>query len=678
MKNKTINLKKLSFIRPSYIIAISFILAALLIISAVIEYNENKNEIRHLLGEYANSTIDLITKSSTNILSSENEMENLLSQHLLGVARNIKRLDSLGMISDEKLVDIANENNVFRINIFDRNGSKIFSNNINEMPHSKSESKYSPKDFILPLLKGEKSEIVIGFKEARFEEGSRFAVAVRRATVQGGAIVVNLDADEYLKFRKNIGFDRMISDIGSKRGIEYIILQTENKIIASNKPVEGLSSFSDDSFLKGAFDNNLTQTREVLSGNKKVFELVAPFILNGEKLGLYRVGLSMDEIVSAENRMYRRTLIISIVLIFISIVVIGIIVSNQNYRLISDEYKKIQTFTGNILDYMTQAIITSDTECMVKIFNKAAEKLFDIKSSDIIGKHVKDTIPAFEKYFKSNEEFSNYEINFKTAAGENLFLNINKTLNNSSEGKIEFITLVINDVTEIRKMELRNRQNEKMVAMGELASAFAHEVRNPLNSINMIAQRLNKEYKDAVSSEEFINLNSVLQSESKRINNIIEEFLKYARPPKLNREKVNSGEFMSKLRTIIESNVSGKNIEFVLREIDNVELNIDVSQMNQALINIVNNAIDAIGEAGKIELSFCRKNNKAVFEITDNGKGIPKEDITRIFNLYFTTKAKGTGLGLSIVQQIISQHNGAIFVESSEGKGTTFIIELPI
>lgn len=678
MKNNTFNLKKLSFIRPSYIVAISFILAALLIISAVIEYNENKNEIRHLLGEYANSTIDLITKSSTNILSSESEIENLMSQHLLGVARNIKRLDSLGKLSDEKLVDIANENNVFRINIFDRNGNKIFSNNINEMPHTKSESKYSPKDFIEPILKGEKSEIIIGFKEARFEEGSRFAVAVRRASDKGGAIVVNLDADEYLKFRKNIGFDRMISDIGSKRGIEYIILQNENKIIASNKPVKGLSSFSDDNFLKGAFDNNLTQTREVSIGDKKVFELVAPFILNGEKLGLYRVGLSMDEIVSAENRMYRRTLIISIVLIFISIVVIGIIVSNQNYRLISDEYKKIQTFTGNILDYMTQAIITSDMDGTIRIFNKAAEKLFDVKSTVVIGKHIKDAIPVFEKYFKDNEEFSNRDINFKTAAGENLFLNINKTLNYNSDNMPEFITLVVNDVTEIRKMELRNRQNEKMVAMGELASAFAHEVRNPLNSINMIAQRLNKEYKDVVSSEEFVNLNSVLQSESKRINNIIEEFLKYARPPKLNIEKVNSREFISKLKTIIESNISGKNIEFVLRENDNVELNIDVSQMNQALINIVNNAIDAIGETGKIELGFCRKNNKAVFEITDSGKGIPKEDISRIFNLYFTTKTKGTGLGLSIVQQIISQHNGAIFVESSEGKGTTFIIELPI
>jgi PAS domain S-box-containing protein len=678
MKNKTFNLKKLSFIRPSYIIAISFILAALLIISAVIEYNENKNEIRHLLGEYANSTIDLITKSSTNILSSESEIENILSQHLLGVAKNIKRLDSLGMISDEKLVEIANENNVYRINIFDNSGKKIFSNNINEVPHSKSESKYSPKDFILPLLKGEKSEIVIGFKEARFEVGSRFAVAVKRTSVKGGAIVVNLDAEEYLKFRKNIGFDKMINDIGSKRGIEYIILQNENKIIASNKPVDGISRLSEDNFLKGAFDNNLTQTREVFLGDKKVFELVAPFILNGEKLGLYRVGLSMDEIVSAENRMYRRTLIISIVLIFISIVVIGIIVSNQNYRLISNEYKKIQTFTGNILDKMTQAIITSDLDGTLRIFNKAAEELFDLKSADVIGKKVKDSIPEFEKYFQKNDEFSNHEITFKTAEGENKFFNVNKTLNYSSEGKPEFITLVVNDITEIKKMELKNRQNEKMVAMGELASAFAHEVRNPLNSINMIAQRLNKEYKDIVISEEFVNLNSVLQSESKRINNIIEEFLKYARPPKLNLEKVNSKEFISKLSTIIESNISDKNIEFVLNERNNVDLYIDVSQMNQALINIVNNAIDSIDGKGKIELNFCRKNDKVVIEITDTGKGIPKENLNRIFNLYFTTKVKGTGLGLSIVQQIISQHNGAIYVESSEGKGTKFIIELPI
>lgn len=678
MKSKTFNLKKFSFIRPGYIITISLILAALLILSAVIEYNENKNEIRHLLDEHANSTIDLITKSSANILSAEREMENLLSQQLLGTARNVKRLDSTGVISNSLLEKIAEENNVYRINVFNKNGEKIYSSNISESAHMQGEGKYSPKEFIGQVLSGEKQELVIGFKEARFEKGSRYAVAVSRSSARGGAIVVNLDADAYLQFRKNTGFEKMINDIGSKSGIVYIVLQDENKIFASNKKIDEFKGYGNDEFIKEAFEKNLTRTREITYQGNKVFELVHPFSVDGEKYGIYRIGLSMDEIVSAESRMYRRTLIISLVLVIISVFVVGIIVSNQNYKLISKEYKKIQTFTGNILDYMPQAIITTDLEGTVKIFNKAAEKLFGKTSSDVSGKNVNESLPQAAEYFKGNVEFSNYETIFQNAAGEKIYLNINKTLNFSAGGTPEFITLVIRDVTELKKLDMKSRLNEKMIAMGELASAVAHEVRNPLNSITMISQRLGKEYKELYESGEFTNLNSVLQSESKRINNIIEEFLKYARPPKLNPVKINSDDFLNRIKTIAEANISGKNIEFIMNCKDSVDFNIDSSQMNQALMNIINNAIDAVEAGGKIELIFFIKNKKTIFEISDSGKGIPEENLGKIFNLYFTTKAKGTGLGLSIVQQVISQHNGTVYAESTEGKGTTFFIELPI
>jgi signal transduction histidine kinase len=173
-------------------------------------------------------------------------------------------------------------------------------------------------------------------------------------------------------------------------------------------------------------------------------------------------------------------------------------------------------------------------------------------------------------------------------------------------------------------------------------------------------------------------LNKVLRSESKRINIIIEEFLRFARPPKINLTKVNSGNFLNELKLLFEVQTKGKGIEFILNVKEDSEINIDVSQMKQALINLLKNAVDSTPEGGKIELLFSKESNKIVFEISDNGTGIAKENINKIFNLYFTTKTKGTGLGLSIVQQIVSQHNGTIVVYSSEGKGTKFTIEIPI
>jgi len=214
--------------------------------------------------------------------------------------------------------------------------------------------------------------------------------------------------------------------------------------------------------------------------------------------------------------------------------------------------------------------------------------------------------------------------------------------------------------------------------MGELASAVAHEVRNPLNSISMIAQRFDKEFTGKVKDENFKNLTGVLHSESIRVNKIVEQFLRFARPPKLDISEISSGDFLSSLKTIIDVHTKEKNILFNLAVEKDVILKIDTEQMKQAFINIIQNAIEATGVNGKIELKFYRKNNKNIFEITDNGMGIPKENLDKIFDLYYTTKANGTGLGLSIVRQIISLHNGTVIVDIKEGKGTKFTIELPV
>jgi signal transduction histidine kinase len=193
----------------------------------------------------------------------------------------------------------------------------------------------------------------------------------------------------------------------------------------------------------------------------------------------------------------------------------------------------------------------------------------------------------------------------------------------------------------------------------------------------MIAQRYDKEFKPKENVKEYRSLTNVLLTETRRVNNIIQQFLRFARPRKLNPTDVSSKVLLDDLAAVAGVQCKTKGIDFTIEAKVQRQLHIDVELMKQALLNILQNAVDATPKGGAIALKFYTSGNKVKFEITDTGKGIIGENIGKIFNLYYTTKPEGTGVGLSIVQQIISQHNGEIKVESKPGKVTKFTIELP-
>jgi len=673
------DLRRFSFIKPRYIIIFGLVISLVMIISSYIEFIENKHEIYHMLDEHANSIIYSIDKSSKNTVIADMEIENLLTTHLLGVAYNVARLDSVSGLSHNLLVRIAEENDVYRINVFNNKVEKEFSNFVPNSVYHQEPSKYSPHDFIDSVISGNKKEIIIGLKSARMEKGMRYAVAVARA-YKKGAIVVNLDAESFLEFRRKIGFEKTITDIGKKSGIEYITLQDEKEIIASSKKLSGLSGLNEDSFLKDALLKDSAVSRINKFEEKNIYEIVKPFIVEGEKIGLFRVGLSMEEINQLESKMLWRGLILSLVIIVIILIVIAVIVSNQNYKMVSEEFNKIQTFTGEILANMTQAVITINNKNEIEIFNKKAEEIFGIKQSFASGKNFNEifgTCREIIDIIQNKKIVKNMEISCSAGGREGYIFNINTNIIKDSEDKITAFNIVIDDVTETRNFEKQNQLNEKLIAMGELASGVAHEVRNPLNSINMIAQRFEKEYSNEIKSEDFNTLSNVLKTESSRVNNIIEQFLRFARPPKLNISVISSVGFMNQIKSICEISAKEKNVNISVNAETDFLLSVDTEQMKQVLINLFQNALDAVGTDGKIIINLKNKNKKNIFEVSDNGEGIPEENLNKIFNLYFTTKTGGTGLGLSIVQQIISRHGGNIRVESGNGPGTKFTIELP-
>lgn len=670
-------LSRMAYIKPKYAIIISVFIALLMIVSSVIEYIGNRNEVYLLIGENAVSLIKTVSLSSENTIISDREIEALLSRHLLGVGRNAARIDSITQLSNDLVKAIAEENDVYRINVFDRDGNKVYSSG-EDSSHITGKPKYSPKEFIKPILEGKEDEIIIGLKESRFEEGTRFAVAVRRPIKRGGAIVVNLDAESFLEFRERTGFGKMIQDIGDKEEVEYVILQTPDEIIAANKVIKDTGTINDDAFLKKVFADTSIMTREYEYDGKRIFEVAKRFQIDEEIIGVFRIGLHTEEIDSLNNRLIRRAVITSIVIIVISITVLLIIISGQNYRLISGEYSRIQTFTGTILNNMSLAVISADENNTIKIFNKAGENLFGLKAENIISRRADDIFKGeIKDIIVNRKELSDTEIVTTEQGGANKILLVNAYNNYDSEGNLFAYTMVIKDITDIKKLEEQTRQNEKLVAMGELASAVAHEVRNPLNTINMISQRFDRESERlGINNNDLMTMNKILRSESERVNKIIQQFLIFARPPKLNITETNSASFLYEIKNLFGIEIKEKKIDFEVEIKTEKRLNIDVDQFKQVLMNLLINASDAVGREGNIKLSFSSKNGKNIFEVSDNGQGIPDDVMKKIFDLYYTTKTKGTGLGLSIVRQIVNLHGGTITAESEINNGTKFTIEL--
>ena len=162
------------------------------------------------------------------------------------------------------------------------------------------------------------------------------------------------------------------------------------------------------------------------------------------------------------------------------------------------------------------------------------------------------------------------------------------------------------------------------------------------------------------------------------MNGIVQQFLTFARPPKIELKEIPAEQFLSHISTLFGAQASAKSVRFNSHVNFEGVIRIDTDQMTQALLNLLQNALDATASDGTISLELTQKGAYTVFEIADDGTGIPADRMGRIFDLYFTTKPEGTGMGLAITQQIVAQHQGMIDVESGPKQGTTFSISIPI
>jgi PAS domain S-box-containing protein len=362
-----------------------------------------------------------------------------------------------------------------------------------------------------------------------------------------------------------------------------------------------------------------------------------------------------------------------------------------------EELADLKGYTDNILASVTSGIVTVDLEGRVVTLNPAGELLTGFFAAEVTGRFCTEVFAQTSQLgellmetLASRTPLAGFSLAIQRRNGTSLPVELSTAPLKGGDGKDFGVVGVFQDLTAMRGLEHQLRRSDRLAAVGTLAAGLAHEIKNPLTSILTFTRHLLRKGDDENFRQKF---RDVVPRELERINGIVERLLELARPPKLNFEPVRLPGLLERVLELYGHQLEAKQI-VVVREYarDLPPIQADHEHLYQALMNLVANAIDAMGTGGQLTLRArwadreqpllpSRRNQfyrRIEVEIEDTGKGMPTSDLDKVFNPFFTTKPGGTGLGLALAHKTIEDHEGSISVRSAPGVGTTFQVFLPL
>lgn len=307
-----------------------------------------------------------------------------------------------------------------------------------------------------------------------------------------------------------------------------------------------------------------------------------------------------------------------------------------------------------------------------------AEHILEIPSLDSKARNIHDFCVASDAYSdlfnQAAQEGRALHRSILVATGTGKKKLLNMSIERFNHGAESRLVHVFQDCADLRTMEQRLLQSERLATVGRFASQIAHEIRNPLNSISLNVELLEDEF--AESDQEARGLIRSVLRELDRLNGIVKEYLQFSRFPK---PQLKRGRIESVIQSVIERFKPPARIRFGVRQAESTpDVWLDEQLLRQVLDNLTRNAVDAIEKEGSIEIETDVLDRFVAIRVRDSGVGISADAQSKLFEPFFTTKPHGTGLGLATSQQIMFEHNGHLLVESQLGKGTTFSLLLPI
>lgn len=355
--------------------------------------------------------------------------------------------------------------------------------------------------------------------------------------------------------------------------------------------------------------------------------------------------------------------------------------ANQELQNSNLELDRRRNYMEIVLANVTAGVISVDRYGRLTTVNKSAENLLHFKSDQVLGKDFREVIPSpympqimelLRELFLSEKGTIRQQLTIPIGSDKYTLL-VNLTTLRDEQNDFMGTVVVFDDLTQLFKAQ-------RMAAWREVARRIAHEIKNPLTPIQLSAQRLRKRYLERFSEEDtvFDDCTQMISRQVDELKNLVNEFSNFARMPATKPTANNLNEIISECLVLYQE--GHKNIVFE-RSLDKSlpTSNLDREQIKRVIINLLENAVAAVRDKGRISVESIYNPDLQIITLTiaDNGSGIRDEDKPRLFEPYFSTKKTGTGLGLAIVSTIISDHNGYIRVRDNSPQGARFIIELP-
>ncbi len=352
-----------------------------------------------------------------------------------------------------------------------------------------------------------------------------------------------------------------------------------------------------------------------------------------------------------------------------------------------EEVVGMKEYNEEILNSMVSGVLTCDSRGKIITFNPMAEKITGYQAAEVMGRTFSEAFPqksalsgALENTLKGRN-LRNLEMAIVSPERGLVPVSLSTTTLHDLRGKKSGALLLIIDLTEVKELENKVRRADKLGALGTMAAGMAHEIKNPLSSMKVLSQLLPIKYQDEEFRNKFIE---IMPREISRIDRIVESLLGFARATSPKFSRLDLKMVLEEDLKYYEDQAKKSGVEIV-REFQNVpEIEADPDQLPQVFSNLILNAIQAMPEGGRLVVAL-REGKKienvvqsVQIEVSDTGHGINPTNLARLFDPFFTTKYAGTGLGLTIAHSIVDGHRGSIDVKSEIGKGTAFIVTLPL
>ena len=394
------------------------------------------------------------------------------------------------------------------------------------------------------------------------------------------------------------------------------------------------------------------------------------------------VGFDMTRLDAARSAYIRRAVINGTVVLLIVCTGMLALFSIQAYRSARSSFVRVKALSDEVVANMPAGLVTFGPGPEITSCNRRAAEILGMAPCRTDDDPLDmDQLPppvrqVADQVVQDGGNVSQ-EVEVPGPDGVDRVLEIGASPIQDEAGRVSGYLLLIKDLTGMRRLEKEVARSRRLAAIGKLAAGVAHEIRNPLSSIKGFATYFKEKFSDSDQDKKTAD---TMIYEVERLNRAVTQLLEFARPVSLEITEVEPGELIEHSLRLMENDFTNKGIEPTAHiQTTRSVIRTDRDRLNQVLLNLYLNAVDAMESGGRltVTLSDGDNNDTVTIDVTDTGHGIAEKDLEQIFDPYFTTRSRGTGLGLAIVYKLVESLGGAITVESREGQGTTFHVRVP-